>query len=229
MKGIVYYTDNRLGEPIQSAVQRELLRAGLPITSVTLKPTNFGDNIVLDLEPNIVTMYKQILTGLEASKAEIVFLCEHDVLYHKTHFDFIPSKDIFYYNTNVWWWEYPKDKFVGFDYIKSQSGLCAYRDLLLRHYTKRLKLIEDNGWDKQLSREPKWARRMGYEPATKSERQEIVSKEGFMIWQSDFPNIDVRHNKTLTPRKTTLKEFKHAPNNWRETTMDKISGWNLKL
>ena len=47
-KGIIYYTDNRLDEPIFSAVQREILKAGLPVVTCSLKPMPFGENIVLD-------------------------------------------------------------------------------------------------------------------------------------------------------------------------------------
>ncbi len=110
MKSIIYYTDNRLEEPMFSVVQKQILKAGLPIVSVSLKPIGFGQNIVLDLKPGITTLNKQILTGLQASTADYVFFCEHDVLYHPSHFDFTPSNDtISYYNTNVWSWDYPKD------------------------------------------------------------------------------------------------------------------------
>ena len=48
-------------------------------------------------------MFKQILAGLEALDTDIVFFCEHDVLYYPSHFDFRPlKKDVIYYNTNVW-------------------------------------------------------------------------------------------------------------------------------
>lgn len=164
--------------------------------------------------------------GLQASQAEIVFLCEHDVLYHPSHFDYEPEGKFFCYNTNVWWWDYPKRRFVTYDFIKSQSGLCAYRKLLIDHYSKRLKIIFDKGWDKQMSREPRWARQMGYEPGTKSERQEMISKEDFRAWRSAVPNIDIRHKRTLTPPKCSLKGFKHPPVNWRE--VDKVEGWNLE-
>jgi hypothetical protein len=227
-KEIVYYTDVGLREPIFSVCQDQILRSGLPVVSCSLKPINFGRNIVLDAEPNIITMYRQILTGLKASEAKVVFLCEHDVLYHPSHFDYEPEGRFFCYNTNVWWWEFPKDRLVAYDFIKSQSGLCGYRELLIDHYTKRLEIIYRNGWDRQLSREPRWARMMGYEPGTKSERQEMISDEDYRTWQSEFPNIDIRHGRTMTPTKCHLESFKHPPTNWRETTLDQVEGWDLK-
>ena len=93
MKGIIYYTDNRLGEPIYSTAQKHILSSGLPIVSISLKPIDFGENIVLDLNPSFITMIKQIETGLEASKSDFVFFCEHDVLYPASHFEFTPPRD----------------------------------------------------------------------------------------------------------------------------------------
>jgi len=231
MKGIIYYTDNRLEEPIYSIVQKQILKAKLPIISVSLKPMDFGRNIYLDLKPGIVTMFKQILTALEASSADVIFFCEHDVLYHLSHFDFNPPQnDIFYYNTKVWRWKYPEDFAITYEHIISLSNLCANRQLLVNHFRERLRIIEERGWNKETGREPNWARRMGYEPGTKSIRQKIISDGFCQYWQSDYSNIDIRHSGTLTKTKCRLSDFKHPPSaeSWKETTLDKIEGWNLK-
>ena len=68
---------------------------------------------------------------------------------------------------------------------------------------------------------------MGYEPGTKSNRQEIVSSDISECWRSEYSNIDIRHGRTFSPPKLTLESFKHKPTNWRETTLDKIDGWDL--
>src|SRR3972149_11579423 len=107
-KGIIYYTDNRLIEPLFSVCQKYILASGLPIVSTSLAPINFGKNIVVAGKPGYVTMVDQIVTALEASTADYVFFCEHDVLYHKSHFDCLPPKDdVYYYNMNNWRWGYP--------------------------------------------------------------------------------------------------------------------------
>lgn len=51
MKEIIYYTHNQLPESIFSVCQKQLLKSGLPIVSVSLKPMKFGKNIVVDFEP----------------------------------------------------------------------------------------------------------------------------------------------------------------------------------
>jgi len=137
-KGIVFYTDNQLKVKIAHQVQNQLKEISktknIPIVSVSLKPMpHFGNkNIHLPLERGYLTMFKQILAGLEASNADIIFFAEHDVLYHPSHFDFIPpKKDIFYYNQN-WWRVRTTDGFAVHWDANQVSGLCAYREHLLK-------------------------------------------------------------------------------------------------
>ncbi len=218
-KGIIYYTHNKLEEPIFSIVQKQLLGVGLPIVSCSLKPIEFGKNIVLNLEPGVITMLKQILTALEASTADVVFFAEHDVLLHKNHFQFSPKRDdIYYYNTNCWRWRYPTDLLITYDHLKSLSGMCCNRELAIKHYKKRLEIVEKSGW--QL--------KYGYEPGTKRRRRGGVTDEECEEWRSDIPNIDIRHKGTLTPYKCHLDSFKHKPQNWQEKKIDDVEGWNLK-
>lgn len=228
-KGIIYYTDNRLGEPIFSMVQKHILNSGLPIVSVSLRSIDFGKNIVLNLTPGFLTMIKQIISALETSKSDYVFLCEHDVLYPLSHFDFTPPKDnIFYYNANVWRWKYPDNLAITYDRLISLSSLCVNRKFALNHYRMRLKKIKDLKWEGDKRREPEWARKWGYEPGTKKIKRGGFSDDDFETWISKDPMIDIRHGKTFSQSKVTLDSFVHKPTNWKETTLDKIPGWSLK-
>jgi hypothetical protein len=229
-KGIIYYSDNKLDEPIFSIVQKLILKSNLPIISVTHSPTSFGENYVVNDPPNIVTMITQITLALEKSNTKYVFFCEHDVLYPLSHFEFTPEKDsIFYYNSNVLRWDYPYDTAITYDRLISLSGLCVNREFALNHYKTRLSKIHELGWDKDTKRhEPKWARKWGYEPGTKKIRRGGFSDDDFETWESRYPIIDVRHNKTFSPRKVTLDAFKHPPTNWKEININDIKGWNLR-
>jgi len=132
-KGIVYYTDNTIDPKIMKACQNQLRVCigkdkKYRIVTVALKKTPFGDYITLDLERSYLTMFKQILKGLKLQETDVVFLCEHDVLYHPSHFDFVPPhKDTFYYNENVWFLRYKDGHALHYD-AKQLSGLCAYRE-----------------------------------------------------------------------------------------------------
>ena len=225
-KSIIFYTDNRHDQNITSLVQQQLLKSGLTIVSCSLKPINFGQNIVLDLAPSPTTMFKQILTALKASKSTYIFFCEHDVLYHPTHFDFTPiSPNIFYFNTNVWRWDYSGSKVITYDHFRSVSGICVGRDKAINHYEKRLELIFKNGWDKIAGRNPKWDRTIGYEPG-KPRRNGGFSEDPIDEWRSKYPNIDIRHQRTITPIKMTLESFRHKPTGWRESVFKDIDGWD---
>jgi len=218
-KGVVYYTTNRLNMKLARACRKQIAKAKLPVVSVSLKPLgDFGENIHLPLKPGPLTMFKQILAGLEASTAEVIFFCEHDVLYHPSHFDFVPpEKDKFYYNTNVWKVRPQDGHAMRTDDCRQTSGLCAYRDLLLEHYRKRVEMVEKDGF----------SRSMGFEPGTHG-RAERVDDHKSDRWESEYPNIDIRHEGTMTPTKWKKEKFrnKRFTKGWTESTVDGISGWD---
>ncbi len=229
--GGIYYTDFHC-DPKIMAVCMEHLKKNFPgeIVSVSLKrPLNFGKNIVIQAERSYPTMAMQIFTALEASTADYVFFLEHDVLYHKTHFDFVPPKDdIYYYDNNSWRWPYLEDFAITWDNLVPLSMMCANRQTALKHYKYRLELIEKWGLDKVRSREPRWARRFGYEPGSKKVRRGGVTDEDSEAWTAPFPSIDIRHGGTFTRAKIYLNEFKHQPVNFREIKRDELPGWDLK-
>jgi len=229
-KGIIYYTDNRIeGTQIFKESQKTILAAELPITSVSLKPLDFGNNIVVEGSRGYVSYTNQIYTALKNAKEKYVFFCEHDVLYNISHFDFIPpTDDIYYYNINNWRWGYGNETAISYDGLTSLSGLCCNRETALAHYAYRLKLIERAGMDAFRSREPRWARKFGYEPGTKKRRNGGVTNEEHVKRRSLLPNIDIRHGKTFSQPKITLDSFKHKPENWQERKIEEIDGWDLK-
>ena len=229
-KEIIYYTDNRIGKPILPLVQKYLLEVGLPIVSCSLKPIDFGKNIVLEGEVrSYPTMVRQIIMALEASTAKYVFFCEHDVLYSKSHFDFTPpTDDIFYYNDHVWRWRLWDNFAVTHERMLPLSSLCVNRELVLKHYKFREEKIKEFGWDKEKTREPRWVRRMGYEPGTKKKKRGGLTDDDFDTWHSKDPNVDIRHKWTFSSPKVTLDSFKHKPKNWQEIPVEEVPHWDLK-
>lgn len=225
VKNIIYYTDNRLSEPLYSTVQKRILESGLPVVSASLKPIEFGRNEVVWGQPNYPTMVEEILSCLRRSPGKYVFFCEHDVLYPPSHFDFTPPRDdVYYYNRHVWRWFYGSDKAVRYERMLPLSCLCCSRELALKHYSLRFDLIRAN-LAAFNSREPGLARTWGYEPGTKKKRRGGLTDDDFETWYSAEPVIDVRHKGTYSPPKVTLDSFKHAPVNWQETSIDQLTYW----
>lgn len=213
-KGLVYYTDNRLKPDIMEKCLLQLHKCvnGHPLVSVSHKPMDLGVNHVINAKPGSLTMYRQILKGLEEIDTDIVFLVEHDILYHPSHFDFTPARDdTFYYNQNRWKVDYETGQAL-FYYTKCQSHLVAYRDLMIRWYRNRIKMIEDNNG----KRNPKW----GFEPGGPGEpgRKGDPNKNRYDVFFSDEPNIDIRHDKNLTKNRFRRHQFRNRYG---------IEGWAL--
>ena len=208
-KGIIYYTDNQLKVSLAKKVQSQIKKSGLPIVSASLKPMdNMGRNTRIKGERGTLSYFRQIVAALEASTAEYVFFCEHDVLYHPSHFDFTPpTKDKFYYNTNVWRVR-QSDGFAVTWEANQVAELCCSRELALEWYREKLKQVEAGEFDRS------------YEPGGRDPNK-------FGVWHSEFPNIDVRHDGNLTKSKWSPDDFRDKSTciNWQESTLDQIPGW----
>lgn len=218
-KSIVYYTDNRAPLRISRAVQKQLRTAGLPIVSCSIRPMpHFGLNVHLPGERGPLQMFRQILAALEASTAETVFLCEHDVAYHPSHFEFTPPRDdVFYYNTNVYRVRVEDGFAVRVADCRQTSGLCASRGLLLEHYRERVRRVEAEGY----------SRAMGFEPGTHN-RAARVDDHGSEAWESEGPNLDLRHGGNLTPSRWKPEQFRNRryTAGWQECHASEIPGWD---
>jgi hypothetical protein len=163
-------------------------------------------------------MFRQILAGLETLDTDVAFLVEHDVLYHPSHFDFEPTRDdLFYYNQHTWRVDAATGRAL-FIFINQVSGLCADRQLLIRHYRAHLEKIEKHGgvYDPKYNYEPgnnKWSRRL-LPGATAS------------TWMSAGANVDIKTEHCLTRgwwRKEDWNE--QATRGWTER--DDVPGWGV--
>ena len=204
--GIIFYTDNQVRVKLAKKIQNNLLKASgnMPIVSISLKPMAFpykhrGKNIHVKDKRGWSTMNKQILTGLKALKTKYVFFCEHDVLYSPTHFEFTPKKDdVYYYNTNVWRLREEDGFAVRVDFCQQLSGLVCNRELAIKHYEKRQKMV-DEGIP---------VRRIGFEPGTHT-RKERVDKFKSDKFESREPNVDVRRKECATASRWSPDQFRN--------------------
>lgn len=226
-KGVLFYTDSELDERIAEPVRKQLSKAisHMKLVSVSLKPLDFGENITLEYARGYVTMVRQILAGLERLTTDIVFFCEHDVLYTPSHFDFTPDKkDVYYYNSNVWRVRESDGHALFVDDLQQLSGLCAYRTTLLDHYRKRLELLEKAYTSMSQEDFGKYVRKMGFEPGTHN-RDERVDQLSAESYQSDYPNIDIRHGDNLTPSRWKKEQFRNPRFTKGWTEAEEVPGW----
>jgi glycosyltransferase involved in cell wall biosynthesis len=197
-KGLVYYTDNRCEERIMIVCRNQLKKCcpGFEIISVSQYPIDFGKNIVMNLPRSSVSMYRQILAGLQASTVDIVYLIEHDVLYHPSHFDFVPlQKHRIYYNLNRW--AVSAEDGQALHYISwCNSFVVAYRKVLLRFLTEFIDLIEKVGYSR---------RRMGH--AIGKRKFEGVVHYSVDTFRSEHPCVDIRHSNNFTRNRFSRDQF----------------------
>jgi len=225
-KGICYYTDAQLSESIAWAVREQIVRAAprLPIASVSLNhwvtwPVGAtGQPLMLTGMRGPLMMFRQILAGLEALTTDVAFLCEHDVLYHPSHFEFEPLKrepEMVFYNEYVYKVRASDGHAVTY-WCNQGSGLCADRRLLIEHYLKRVAIVESKGYSNA----------MGYEPGTHG-RRERVDDLACATWRSAFPNIDIRHDSNLSPSRWRKDQFRDQryTKGWVEG--DSVPGWGV--
>ena len=221
-RGAVYYTHGRR-EPNMAKLVREQIRLGLDdseIVSVSERPLRFGRNVVQPWsgKNGWLDLFERILAGLERSRAEFVFICEDDVLYHPSHFEFVPPRrDRYYYNVNLWKLRYEDGFCLKVDDCRQVSGLVADRELLLDHYRRRVERVRREGF----------GRRNGFEPGTRN-----ISRGGYddvpvETFSSTYPLIDIRHDGNATAnrwRKDQYRNQKYTAG-WTESDASSIPGW----
>jgi len=217
-KTIVYYTNNLVQERIAIKVRELIKKANLPIVAVSQFPIDFGYTILYPFNSSILTMFKQQLVGFESAKDGWIFCCEHDVLYHKSHFDFEPKDNkTYYYNTNVWTLNSKTGDLIWHNDKNTMgrmmtSGLVAHRDLLIEHYSKKIELVEKEGFSR---------RKHGYRPGKKA-----IDNYPTECYRSDAPNIDIKQEYNITKGRWSPEKFRN-PKQVRKSWMmvDHLTAW----
>lgn len=197
---VVYYTDSRLDETLANAVRKQLqLACGvIPIISVSKVPLNFGKNVCIgDIPHSYESMYKEVLAGLnEVPDGAIVFLAEHDVFYHPSHFAKTPEdKHNAWFNTARYYWATHNKFFYKARGNAALSQGVAYKEVWMKHVSDRLAL---------------WAA-----------GKDTVMKIDFKNYESARPNVDVRHGDNLTPR----GHYKKKQERGELEHIDNLPGW----
>jgi hypothetical protein len=221
---IIYYSCSTLAEPLAQLCRTYLVRAaaGIPIISVTQKPTELGQNICVgDIGRSLYSIFEQQIIGLNAARTCYAAFAEHDVIYAPGHFQFVPPQpDVFYYNTNFWYlnwgdreagmrgqfsWD-PKRQPYG-EFKAPQSQLIVSRELALQAYSERLALIQNGYISRHLPVEPGLKRKsatlmLADASANTSSAEARETYAALIRWASKWraawfsvavPNLDIQH------------------------------------
>ena len=72
-----------------------------PLITVSTKPLDFGLNIIQE-GYGLVNIYKQVLRAAKIAKTPWIAMADDDTLYPKSHFEYRPGAEGFFYNLNRW-------------------------------------------------------------------------------------------------------------------------------
>jgi hypothetical protein len=206
---------------------------GKRIVSVSQKPIDLGDNVCVgDIGRIAVCIDYQIVAGLEVIDTPYVAIAEHDCIYTREHYDFVPPDDkYFWYNDNNWLVQYENPKHPEYDgmysYVKRrrcQSQLTCSRDLLLQAESDKIAILTDPRW---MGKYPRG--RIGEPGAINVRKTKLLVKAASVRemwnqirsyisdynardWSSKVPNLDIRHKNNFTgPRRGTNRTFDLPP------------------
>lgn len=229
---ILMLTDNSLSEDIAAPCRRILLReAGdIPIVSVSQKPIDLGRNICVgEIGRSWLSLYRQILAGLEAIETENVVIAEHDCCYSHEHLSYqISDPEIFWYNANHWLVEGPggnhPELYGMYSYWPKRTALsqliCA-RDLLMESTREVLGLLghglkvaqglhfygEPGVKSKQFEKAFVEAS-SGRSSQLQAYLKDYVSKYSSAFFRTELPNLDIRHGSNFTgPKRGTKRRY----------------------
>ena len=200
---IVYLTDNTLDPILAAKCRKNIIEAadGKPIISVSQEPIDFGKNVCVGrIGRSWLSLIKQLIAGAEAATTKYVAIAEHDGLYTKDHFNFVPPRDdTFYYNKNHYLveWSSGHPEYRGM-YSKrwaagnALSQLVCNREALLKSQRDILVAIKE-GVQKAKSKEPG-----------------IMDKQ-YEFFETPNPNLDIRHDGNFTGPKRGIQRTYEIP------------------
>lgn len=190
-KAILYYSHNTIdGTGVNKACRTNLLDSEIPIISVTQKPIDLGKNIVVDLQPMAINIFRQIIEGLRNTDAEFIYLAEHDCLYPPSHFSLTSTQIA--YNANIY--RLTPYGFVTIPENKFFLSMCmGPRYQLLNAFLKKLKYAEEHGVKLDTGEGLTF-----FEPGRGTD--DAGRKLKVALLKSEIPSIDVRHRKNSSGR-----------------------------
>jgi len=232
---VLYLTDNALDAVVRDTTLRYLYKAigDIPLVSASQKPVDVGKNVAVgDIGRSGLSMYKQMLAGLDLIDTKYVAIAEHDCIYASEHFDFRPPDDeFFWYNLNVWFLQYYNPKYPDWNGMYSfkrnrrvQSQLICTTEGLRKVTEDQVKIVTEPMWNTV-----RYNKGVG-EPGTISMEKAMSLTRGirktnlrdmikeFLIgyqardFNTNIPSVDIRHKDNFTgPRRGNKRRFSLEP------------------
>lgn len=229
-KTIIYLTDGSLDEALATRVREILVReaGAIPIVSVSQRPVDLGRNVCLgEIGRSWMSLYSQILAGIDACDTPYIGIAEHDCLYSHEHLAWTPPSDgVFFYNFNCWLvqWGGNHPELDGmYSYWPKRyalSQLVCRKELLKQSTEEVMNLLQMGFETKKGMRwygEPGLARDTykAYEAAVSDKPiqlqrylKDYLTKYTSEPFKTEIPNLDIRHGSNFTgPKRGNQKTY----------------------
>jgi hypothetical protein len=136
---IIFLTANKVPPQWAEFHKEKLLEAigSSPIITLSMKPLDWGTNILQDQPYSASNIYFQLLRGAKIATTDYIGVAEDDMLYPKEHFEYRPPLDVFAYNMNKFsLFTWGKPTYFWKDRV-SNSTLIASRRLIIEALEER--------------------------------------------------------------------------------------------
>lgn len=185
---LIYYTANAIPESFAQKIRENILKANLPIISVSQKPIDFGENICVgDIGRSPFNIYKQALIGAKAAKTKYIAMAEDDILYSPHHFTYKPPANKFMYNMSYWCIYTWKPDIYSYKGRRNTHSLICERDLFIEAIEERFAKWPD----------PTLAKDVWGEPGRYDSHLKVTPRESD-IFYTPIPNIAFSHETALS-------------------------------
>lgn len=202
---IIYYSSNREKPEFESRVQENIIRSGLPIISVTQKPTHIGRNICVgDVGVSGFNMFRQVQIALKEVETKFVISAESDCLYPPDYFEYKPEReDVPYRDTNLYVMPDARDYF-----FYKKEGATHAQIVGTKYYLDTLNRLFDGA--------PEWSTKEKNFPKERTGDDDVFQKIEY--FRTDNPVVQIKTHRGMryythsdrTPI-LTLPHWGHGP------------------
>lgn len=184
---IIYCSSNREDPAFEERIRKDLLMkcGGLPIISVTQKPTNLGKNICVgeDIGVSGFNFFRQWQIGLKEATTDFVISAEADCMYPEDYFTYRPPRlDRCYRNSNLYVMPDLRDFF-----FKKAEGATHAQIVGREYFLARLNKLFDGA--------PMWSAEEKNFPKERWRKEDVFDE--IEMYKTENPVFQVKTHKGM--------------------------------
>jgi len=196
---LIYYSSNREKPEFEERIRNEIIKnsGGLPIISVTQKPIDFGENILVgDVGASGFNMFRQVQIACRKATTRFVTSIEADCVYPPDYFTWEPPKDnVCYRDKNL----YVMGQHRKYFYYKPWGATHA-QIVNREFYLNRLDFLFQG--------EPEWSIEQKNFPKekTRHHQEDIFRSKDFEFYETENPVVQIKTSQSMRNYTASVRE-----------------------